>query len=251
MNGFALHGLDHLSATSLNLYAAAPALWVVEKLLRRRAPVGCAAHRGTAVEHGVSLGLFDPALAVADCQAAALAEFDRLAALSADPNRGKEREGIPGLVETALAELRAYGPPTPPPEGQRQHRVEVVLPEVPVPLIGYQDFVWDAHGIVLDLKTQLRLASEISPAHARQGAVYVAGTNRQMRFCYATPKKLAVYALEDAAAPLVMLRHIALRLERFLRVSRDPAELAGPRGGHQSRSNCSLPPCTGAGCGRC
>jgi hypothetical protein len=51
MNGFALHGLDHLSATSLNLYAAAPALWVVEKLLRRRAPVGCAAHRGTAVEH--------------------------------------------------------------------------------------------------------------------------------------------------------------------------------------------------------
>lgn len=227
MNGFALHGLDHLSATSLNLYAAAPALWVVEKLLRRRAPVGCAAHRGTAVEHGVSLGLFDPALAVADCQAAALAEFDRLAALSADANRGKEREAIPGLVETALAELRAYGPPTPPPEGQRQHRVEVLLPEVPVPVIGYQDFVWDAHGIVLDLKTQLRLASEISPAHARQGAVYVAGTNRQMRFCYATPKKVAVYALEDPRAPLVTLQHIALRLERFLRLSRDPAELAG------------------------
>jgi len=227
MNGFALHGLNHLSATSLNLYAAAPALWVVEKLLRRRAPVGCAAHRGTAIEQGVSLGLFDPALAVADCQAAALAEFDRLAALSADPNRGKEREAIPAVVETALAELRAYGPPTPPPEGHRQHRVEVVLPEVPVPLIGYQDFVWDAHGIVLDLKTQLRLASEISAAHARQGAVYVAGTNRQMRFCYATPKKVAVYALEDPRAPLLALQHIALRLERFLRLSRDPAELAG------------------------
>ena len=65
MNGFALHGLEHLSATSLNLYAAAPALWVVEKLLRRRAPVGAAAYRGTAAEHGVSLGLFDPALASA------------------------------------------------------------------------------------------------------------------------------------------------------------------------------------------
>lgn len=227
MNGFALHGLDHLSATSLNLWAAQPALWAVEKLLRRRAPVGCAAHRGTAVEHGVSLGLFEPARDVAECQAAALAEFDRLAALSADPNRPKEREAIPGLVETALAELRQYGPPTSPPEGHRQHRVEVALPDVSVPVIGYQDFVWDAHGIVLDLKTQLRLASEITPAHARQGAVYVAGANRQMRFCYATPKKVAVYALEDPRTPLLTLRQFALRLERFLRLSRDPQELVG------------------------
>ncbi|MFN7332695.1 MAG: hypothetical protein ACK5TB_02435, partial [bacterium] len=112
MNGFALHGLEHLSATSLNLYAAAPALWVVEKLLRRRAPVGAAAHRGTAAEHGVARGLFDPALPVAECQAAALAEFDRLSALSADPNRAKEREAIPAIVELALAELRQYGVPT-------------------------------------------------------------------------------------------------------------------------------------------
>ncbi|WP_270933834.1 hypothetical protein [Falsiroseomonas oryzae] len=227
MNGFALHGLDHLSATSLNLWAAQPALWVVEKLLRRRASPGCAAHRGTAVQHGVSLGLFDPELGVVDCRAAALAEYDRLTALSADPNRAKEREAVPGLVETALAELRQYGPPTPPPEGQRQHRVEAALPDVPVPVVGYQDFVWDAHGIVLDLKTQLRLAGEISPAHARQGAVYVAGTNRQMRFCYATPKKVAVYALEDPRTPLLTLRHVALRLERFLHLSRDPQELVG------------------------
>lgn len=227
MNGFAIHGLDHLSATSLNLYAAQPALWVVEKLLRRRASPGCAAHRGTAAEHGVGLGLFDPEATVADCQAAALAEFDRLATFSTDPNRAKEREAVPCLVETALAELRQYGPPTPPREGQRQHRVEVALPDVPVPVIGYQDFVWDAHGIVLDLKTSLRLASNISPAHARQGAVYVAGSNREMRFCYATPKKVAVYALEDTTTPLLTLRHVALRLERFLRLSRDPQELVG------------------------
>jgi hypothetical protein len=227
MNGFALHGLDHLSATSLNLYAAQPALWVVEKLLRRRASPGCAAYRGTAVEHGVALGLFDPEVSVAECQAAALAEFDSLTAFSADPNRAKERDAVSGLVETALAELRQYGPPTPPPGGHRQHRVEVALPDVPVPVIGYQDFVWDAHGIVLDLKTQLRLASEISPAHARQGAVYVAGSNRQMRFCYATPKKVAVYVLEDVATPLLTLRNVALRLERFLRLSRDAQELVG------------------------
>lgn len=227
MNGFALHKLDHLSATSLNLWAAEPALWIAEKLLKRRAPVGCAAHRGTAAEEGVAAGLFNPAMPVAVCQAAALAAFDRLAALSGDPNRAKEREAIPGIVEAALSELRAYGIPTPPDHPAKQHRVEIVLADVPVPVIGYQDFRWDGHAIVLDLKTQLRLSSEISDAHARQGAVYVAGTNRQMRFCYATPKKVAVYALENPAAHLEVLRQFALRLERFLRVSADPHELAG------------------------
>jgi hypothetical protein len=227
VNAFARHGIEHLSATSLNLWAAEPALWVAEKLLKRRVPVSCAAHRGTASEEGVAAGLFNPQLSVEECQAIALAEFDRLTALSGDPNRAKEREAIPGIVASALAELRAYGIPDRPVHPAKQHRVEVVLDDVPVPVIGYQDFVWGAHGIVLDLKTQLRLTSEIADAHARQGAVYIAGTNHQMRFCYATPKKVAVYQLENVATHLETLRHFALRLERFLRVSDDPHELAG------------------------
>jgi hypothetical protein len=47
---------------------------------------------------------------VEDCQAAALAEFDRLAALSTDPNRTRERDAISGIVAAAFAELRQYGP---------------------------------------------------------------------------------------------------------------------------------------------
>lgn len=227
MNGFALHGLGHLSATSLNLWAAEPALWIAEKLLKRRAPVGCAAHRGTSAEEGVAAGLFDPALPVEECQSIALAAYDRLSALSGDPNRAKEREAIPGIVAAALAELRAYGIPDRPDHPAKQHRVEIALDGVPVPVIGYQDFVFGAHAIVLDLKTQLRLSSAISDAHARQGAVYIAGTNRQMRFCYATPKKVGVYVLEGAAGHLETLRQFALRLERFLRISADPHELAG------------------------
>ena len=54
MNPFDRHGIDHLSVCQLNLWAAAPAIWVMERLLGRRAPVGAAAHRGTAVEAGSS-----------------------------------------------------------------------------------------------------------------------------------------------------------------------------------------------------
>jgi hypothetical protein len=47
-----------------------------------------------------------------------------------------------------------------------------------------------------------------------------------MRFCYATPKKSAVYVLENAHEHLAALANIARRLDRFLAVSADPAELA-------------------------
>ena len=36
---------------------------------------------------------------------------------------------------------------------------------------------WSKHGIVIDLKTQLRLASDISAGHAREVATYVHGTD--------------------------------------------------------------------------
>lgn len=226
MNAFERHGIDHLSASSLNLFAAEPALWVVTKLLKRPIPGGLAAQRGRAIERGVELGLFDPSLTVAHCQEAAEAEFDTLTAFAPQPERAKAREVIAPTVAAAIAELRPYGIPTAPAEGERQHRIEVRLPEIPVPLLGYLDFLFDAHGIVVDLKTSTRIPAEISPAHARQGAVYVAGTNRQMRFAYATPKRVAVYALDNPALHLAALGAIAQRLGRFLATSADPHALA-------------------------
>ncbi|OYZ12814.1 MAG: hypothetical protein B7Y35_15775, partial [Sphingomonadales bacterium 28-64-96] len=59
-NAFERHGLDHLSASSINLFVAQPAMWAMQKLLGHKSRVGAAAHRGTAVEAGVEMGLFDP-----------------------------------------------------------------------------------------------------------------------------------------------------------------------------------------------
>lgn len=226
-DGFALHGIDHVSASQANLFAAAPALWVMEKLLGHKSAPGCAAHRGTAAERGIEAGLFEPTRPVEDCISIALDEYDRLAALSGDPNKQKERDAIPGIVRTALAELRQYGVPTRP-ENERQHKIEVRLEDVPVPVIGYLDFLWDGHGILLDLKTQLRLASEIKEPHARQVALYVkAHGNYQARIAYATPSRIGVYALENAKEHLEALRRIFITMNRFLAVSKDPQELVG------------------------
>ena len=96
MNPFERHGIDHLSPSSLNLWAAEPALWVMERLLDRRSPTGAPAIRGRAVEHGIHLGLLDPSQPLADCVAAAEATFDREMALNSDERREAEKNSLAG-----------------------------------------------------------------------------------------------------------------------------------------------------------
>ena len=219
-NGYTMHGIDHVSASSLNLWAAQPALWVMERLLKLRSPVGPAAHVGTAVERGLEHALLRPE-ALHDAVPVALEAYD---ALSSDAD---QRLKIAPMVEQAVKLMADLGKPDVPDDG-RQHRVEIALDGVQVPCVGYTDFVFGAHGVIVDLKTSSTLPSAIKVAHARQGAVYQkAFGNYGMRFCYATPKKGAVYELENPADHLAALANIARRLDRFLSLSKDPQELAG------------------------
>jgi hypothetical protein len=220
MNAFQRHGIAHLSASSLSVFASQPALWCMERLMKRRGPVGCAAHRGSAAEAGIVHGLVKPDATIEDCQALALAEYDRLTALSGDPRRAKERDAVPAIVATAIPTLREYGIP----DGV-QVRVERRLEGVPVPFLGFVDVRWSQHGMLLDIKSQLRLSSEISAGHARQIALYAYGTNDAAGIAYCTPAKIGIYRLEDAATHTAAMANIARRLEAFLSLSDDPARL--------------------------
>lgn len=225
MNAFERHNIAHLSASSVNLFIAQPALWCVSYLLKRRTPVGPAAHRGAAIEHGVEAGLFDPELPVAECQKIALAKFHTLTRLSADTRIEKERAAIAPSVEVALDELRQYGIPDKPESG-RQHELRQHLEGVPVPILGYLDFWWPQHGIIVDLKSTSRIPSQITEPHARQGATYTgAGSNQQVRMGYVSPKKISVYIVEDVAYHLKVFRNTAQAIERFLSLSDDGDKL--------------------------
>jgi hypothetical protein len=232
MNGFARHGIEHLSASSLNLWAAEPAVWAMERLLGHRSPPSALMARGKAVEHGVHAGLLNRMLTVTECAAQAVLAFDREMALVPDDRRDSERALIPGYVEYALEELRQYGVPS-----AYQDRVEHRLDDVPPPVIGFTDWRYDDHGLIIDLKTSERLPSAISLSHARQGAIYArAHGNYGMRFAYVKPtagkkdgRAVVVYELERAEIDrqIAALREIALRLERFLSLSSDARELCG------------------------
>lgn len=209
------------SPSSLNLFAASPAMFVLEKVLGRRQPVGAPAHRGTAVEAGVAAGLQDLACGVDACVAVAERKYRELTALCSDPRVAKYGEGIPSMVERALSELRPYGTPS-----GSQGFIEWRPDGLKCPIVGYYDFQWDSHGVIVDLKTTEKLPSQIKLGHARQVALYTGG-NLEGRLTYVTPAKSATYRLENVAAHRHALHRIALACERFLSVFADPQELVG------------------------
>lgn len=222
MNVFHRIGMEHLSPSTCNLFASSPAMFVLEKIFKKKSSVGCAAHRGTAVETGIVFGLCNDATLEA-CQELAKREFEKLTALSGDPRRDKEGAALTDMVELGLKELKPYGCPT-----STQGEVEFHFEGIDVPLIGRFDLFWEDSGIILDIKTIHALPSKIKTAHARQVAFYAmaSGQNYDARITYITPKKVVTYRLENINEQLNSLRQISKSIQDFLSVSADPKELA-------------------------
>lgn len=207
----------HHSPSSLNLFAASPSMYVLERVIGRRQPVGAPAFRGTAVERGIELGLMDPKASLESCAKVALEKYDAISALSLDARRDDFRKTIPDMVARGLEMLRPYGVPT-----TTQGFIEWKPEGLQSPIIGYFDFQWDQHGITIDLKTSEKLAGSVKVTHARQIAFYVTSNNADARICYVTPKKGIVYSVDNIDAHREALKQIALRCERFLSLFDDP-----------------------------
>lgn len=210
--------IERHSPSSLNLFCASPAMWVLEKVLGQRQPVGSPAHRGTAVEDGVTAGLLDPTMPIDDCANVALKKYDTITALSGDKRREEYRGTIHGMVASALAELRPYGIPS-----HCQGFIEWRPEGLKYPIVGYYDYHWEQHNITVDLKTTEKMPSAVKIPHARQISLYVTTNNADARATYVTPKKRATYQIENIDAHRNALHQIALRCEAFLALSDDPA----------------------------
>lgn len=210
-------GYSRHSPSALNLFAASPAMFVLERVLGKRQPVGAPAHRGSAVEDGVTMGLNNMKASIPSCINVALTKYDTLTALSSDPRNEKYREMIPAMTKTALEELRKYGPPS-----DTQGEVCWAPDDLKLPIVGFYDYAWQEEGILVDLKTTEKMPSQIKAAHARQVAHYSMSDNMDARICYVTPKRLEIYGLENISKHRASLHKIALAVEKFLSLSDDP-----------------------------
>lgn len=224
-NGFEMHKITHSSASSINAWSANPGVFIMDKLLKKRRPASAAMWRGITVEDAVAAVLMGSA--VDDAVAAALAKFDKEIQFASEKTE-RERAAIEPMVELALAELKQYGEPEFSTDGSQQ-KVEINCAGDgwKLPIIGYLDLVFPTHGLIVDLKTTMRMPSKMSPDHIRQRCIYqrCAG-NSQVKFLYVTPKKSGWLEDGDVDENLEQIKAILNRQERFLRISDDPEYLA-------------------------
>ena len=160
MNGFEKHNIDHLSASSLNLWANAPDVWVMQYLHGKRTAMGAAAWRGICTEDAVV-----DILLGSDAEAAlakAEKKFDSRFPIG-DEATTKERGYIRDMAALAVEELQQYGKPEFSEDG-RQEKISITAKGdgYEIPVIGFLDLVFPDHGLVIDLKTTTRAPSTMS-----------------------------------------------------------------------------------------
>jgi hypothetical protein len=136
----------HHSPSSLNQFAASPALFVLERILGLKQTVGAPAHRGVGVEAGIAYGLMNPCSNIDKTEKlaieAAFTAYDTVSALSPDERKEKYRADIPDMVSRGLEELMPYGKPS-----AVQGHIDRAIPGVQLPIVGYFDFLWEDKGI--------------------------------------------------------------------------------------------------------
>jgi hypothetical protein len=119
-------------------------------------------------------------------------------------------------VRQAGAVFRQLGEPE-----ARQHKVEVWLEGIEVPIVGYCDYVYAAFCV--DLKTTHALPSQPRPDDAVQVAFYGDALSRRPALVYATPRKYGVYPHDtiDMDSARKVLRQSARAVRAMLAASDD------------------------------
>lgn len=218
--GFTRFGIDHLSASSVNLWTAAPDVWVAKYLLKRSTAFGPAPLRGQCVEDAVV------AILIGESETAALAKayrrFDKTWLIGTEEST-KERALIEPMTQVAVAELQHLGRPEFSQDGA-QEKVSITcnFGDWSVPVWGFLDLVYPQHGLVVDLKTTSRVPSVMSPEHQAQRAIYArAKGNYGVRFLYVSGKKAAWLEDGDPAECLARVKSQIARIDAFLRACPD------------------------------
>jgi hypothetical protein len=219
MNGFEKHGLTHLSASSINLYASAPDVWVVSYLFGRKTPMGPAAWRGICTEDAVVQILMGDSETAAIDQA--LEKFDKRFPIG-DEKTSAERRRIQLMTQLAIEELVEFGKPEFPEDAEHpQEKISITAKGEEgwsIPVIGYLDLVYPQHGVVIDLKTTGRIPSTMSAEHQLQRAIYAkAKGNMSVRFLYVSEKKTSMLEDGDPTELLAQAKVQISRMEAFLR----------------------------------
>lgn len=223
MNGFETHGVEYLSATLINGWIDQPALTLLKIAGIRDGEAGPAAWRGTSAEHAMNIAAERP-LDLGDAVQAAQAKFDEIHQKAEEEHDGtkveKERKALADYTEQGVTFLKDWmgdtvkAPIT-------QGRISLKLDDLPVPIVGYYDMLFESPNYVVDIKTSASRPRQPTYAHSRQLAVYWAATRAEPWVWYVNRSGVSTFTVHKPDAYLRQFINAGKSLERILSVSND------------------------------
>ena len=239
-------GVRHFSASQLNKPLAN---WMFEYVYlhhskRREIVVGENAAYGTAVHEAIQ-GILCHGQDIDESVEASRLAFDFHPANTSQDKREKFRELIPSAVERGVDLLSPMFM-----GGQEEKKIELELPGIAVPIIGYVDLIKD--GQLGEIKTKAPRQGQVKkdgtrswtkasipkePAweHVMQAALYWKATGATPNIIYVSADDGAIYnpdnceKMEEAAMEFAIseMRRKAMIRQNLLSISTDPKVLAG------------------------
>ncbi len=203
------------------MWADCPSAWVAAYLFNRRGTFGAAPKAGVLVEEAV-VNVLTRGMTAEGAVAHAVAEYNKFTALTASDTDIKRGNAIPGMIMNALEALKPYGEPQFDRDlvgNIKQRQVDLLCrgEGFDINITGFLDFEFEKHGVVIDLKSTMKIPSNLSDAHRRQGCIYrKCKGNNAVKFLYVTGGKSSFIDVPEPADTLSEIKGILTRQNKFL-----------------------------------
>lgn len=231
--------IQHWSASSLNMLSVCPRQWQARYVWGRKEAPGAALILGTANHSAMGFNLIDKIKTREDLPLERVVEFfNDKAWPDAIEERGganevKWDEGNGADVQRALGVkmVEAYHVNVAPrvePQAV-EGKIRVVVPGVPVPVIGYVDVIQRNGRPIIDLKTSAKKRSEIKPDWRLQGRIYQLAFGRPVDWHVVTKAKQPttltgldepglLQPVENAAQTQAMVRQLSTLANHYMTI---------------------------------
>ena len=211
-NPFDQFDIEHLSASSINLFIQNTPLFIVRYLHKHKSPTNPAMLRGTVIDHCIGN---KSSVEEAKSEYMTLLNYNKKQGVVFDEEKTQtEYNNIERYLEIGIPFYEKLGEPV-----SYQKKVELQFDDLPIPIIGYVDMEYE--NCIRDIKTTARRPSTLLPPVQRQIAIYATALEKNRAYAdylYVTKTKAEVITLEvdDIDMRLNEVYRVALTIMNLL-----------------------------------
>jgi len=188
-NPFDQFEIEHLSASSINLFIQDIPLFIVRYLAKHKSPTNPAMLRGTVIDHAIGN---KTSIEEAKSEYMALLNYNKKQGVVFDEEKTQtEYNNIERYLEIGIPFYKKLGEPV-----SYQKKIELQYEDLPIPIIGYVDIEYS--DCIRDIKTTAKRPSALLPPVQRQIALYGSALEKHAYadYLYVTKTKAEVITFE-------------------------------------------------------